>query len=50
MRAKPFFLGLSVGLIGGLATAIFTTPQSGDQLRSHITSNAKTTKGEFTRC
>ncbi|KGR79969.1 YtxH domain-containing protein [Ureibacillus manganicus] len=47
MKAKTFFLGVTVGLVGGLATAIFTTPQSGDQFRSTIAKNAKTTKANL---
>lgn len=44
MKAKTLFLGITVGLVGGLATAIITTPQSGEQLRSNIVRNAKSTK------
>ncbi|SOC40085.1 YtxH domain-containing protein [Ureibacillus acetophenoni] len=44
MKAKTFFIGVTVGLIGGLAATIFTTPQSGEQFRSTVTRNAKTTK------
>lgn len=44
MRAKPFLIGLSAGIIGGIATAIFTTPQTGDHLRKNIVNNAKNAK------
>ncbi len=47
MKAKTFFLGVTVGVVGGLATAIFTTPQSGEQLRSNIVRTAQTTKGNL---
>ena len=41
MRAKPFLLGLSAGIVGRNSTAIFTTPQTGNQLRSNIVRNTK---------
>lgn len=44
MRAKPFLIGLSTGIIGGLTAIIFTTPQSGDQLRSNVARNFKIAK------
>lgn len=44
MRTKPFLLGLSAGIVGGLATAIFTAPQSGNQLRSNIVNNTRECK------
>ncbi len=44
MRGKPFLIGLSTGVIGGIAAILFTTPQSGKQIRSNIVSNAKQAK------
>lgn len=44
MRGKPFLIGLSTGVIGGIAAILLTTPQSGQQIRSNIVSNAKKTK------
>ncbi|MCM3388615.1 YtxH domain-containing protein [Ureibacillus chungkukjangi] len=44
MRAKPFLIGLSAGVVGGLTTIIFTTPQSGKQIRSSIVQNTKIAK------
>ncbi|MFL0504287.1 YtxH domain-containing protein [Ureibacillus sp. 179-F W5.1 NHS] len=44
MRAKPFLIGLSTGIIGGLTAIIFTTPQSGNELRSNVARNLKIAK------
>ncbi|SOC16812.1 gas vesicle protein [Ureibacillus xyleni] len=44
MRAKPFLLGISTGIIGGLTAILFTTPQTGPQLRSNIITNSKKAK------
>lgn len=44
MRAKPFFIGLSAGVIGGLTSILFTAPQSGKQLRSNIAHTSKQAK------
>jgi gas vesicle protein len=44
MRGKPFLIGLSTGVIGGIAAILLTTPQSGKQLRSNIVSNTKYAK------
>lgn len=44
MRGKPFLIGLSTGVIGGIAAILLTTPQSGQQIRSNIVSNAKKAK------
>lgn len=47
MRTKPFLFGLSAGVIGGLTAIIFTTPQSGKQLRSSIVQNSKVAKSNL---
>ena len=50
MRAKPFFIGLSAGMIAGLTAAIFTAPQNGNQLRANMkyaAKNVKTTISEL---
>ncbi|HWK21704.1 MAG TPA: YtxH domain-containing protein [Ureibacillus sp.] len=44
MRTKPFIIGLSAGLIGGLTTILFTAPLPGKQLRANITRNSKIAK------
>lgn len=44
MRAKPFLIGLSAGVVGGLTALLFTTPQSGRQLRSNIKRNSDIAK------
>ncbi|WP_413363543.1 YtxH domain-containing protein [Lysinibacillus sp. 3P01SB] len=40
MKAKTFLTGLSIGVFAGIATAIVTAPQPGQQLRSTIARNA----------
>ncbi|RUL47472.1 MULTISPECIES: YtxH domain-containing protein [Lysinibacillus] len=47
MRAKPFLIGLSTGIIGGITTILLTTPQSGQQLRSNIALNTKKAKANL---
>lgn len=47
MKAKPFLIGLSTGIVGGITAIIFTTPQSGQQLRSNIIHNAKNAKNNL---
>ncbi len=47
MKAKTFFTGLSIGLFAGIATAIATAPQSGQQLRSIVARNADTFKHQL---
>lgn len=44
MRAKTFLIGLSTGIVGGIAAVLFTTPQTGEQLRSNILENSKKAK------
>ncbi|MFC7688233.1 YtxH domain-containing protein [Ureibacillus sp. GCM10028918] len=44
MQAKPFLIGLSAGVIGGLTALLLTAPQSGKQLRSNIAKNSKVAK------
>ena len=48
MKAKTFFTGLSIGLFAGIATAIATAPQSGQQLRSTIARGTGTLKHQLT--
>lgn len=45
MKAKPFLIGLATGIIGGTVAVLFSTPQSGQQLRSTLKQNADQTKG-----
>ncbi|MDI7743029.1 YtxH domain-containing protein [Lysinibacillus fusiformis] len=47
MRAKPFLIGLSAGVIGGLTTIFFTAPQPGKQIRSSIVRNTKIAKSNL---
>ena len=45
MKAKPFLLGLTTGIIGGTIAVLFSTPQSGQQLRASVKQNVDQTKG-----
>ena len=36
MKASTFFVGLVTGIIAGSATVLFSTPQSGSELRSNV--------------
>lgn len=47
MKTKTFLIGLTAGLVGGTIAALFSTPQSGQQLRSTIKSNTERTKENF---
>ena len=40
MRASRFFLGLATGLAAGAATALFSAPQSGQDLRTSVKSTS----------
>lgn len=44
MKAKPFLLGLTTGIIGGTIAVLFSTPQSGQQLRASVRQNVYQTK------
>lgn len=44
MKAKPFLIGLTAGIVGGTIAVLFSTPQSGQQLRSNLKTNTDTTK------
>lgn len=44
MKAKPFLIGLTAGIVGGTIAVLFSTPQSGQQLRSNLKANTDTTK------
>ena len=43
MKASTFFLGLTTGLVAGAATTLFSTPQSGKELRTSM----KTTSSDW---
>ncbi len=45
MKAKPFLLGLTTGIIGGTIAVLFSTPQSGQQVRATLKQNLDQTKG-----
>lgn len=47
MKTKPFLIGLTAGLVGGTIAVLFSTPQSGQQLRFNLKSNADSTKEKF---
>ena len=47
MKAKTFLTGLSIGLFAGMAAAMATAPQPGQQLRSNIARNAVSLKDQF---
>jgi gas vesicle protein len=36
MKASTFFIGLVTGVVAGSAAALFSTPQSGSELRSNV--------------
>ena len=40
MKASRFFLGLATGLVAGAATALFSAPQSGQELRTTVKSTS----------
>ena len=40
MKASRFFLGLATGLVAGAATALFSAPQSGEDLRTSVKSTS----------
>ncbi|WP_342558563.1 YtxH domain-containing protein [Metasolibacillus sp. FSL K6-0083] len=44
MKAKPFLIGLTAGIVGGAIATILSAPQSGKQLRTNITSFSTSTK------
>jgi len=44
MKAKPFLIGLTTGIIGGAIAVLFSTPQSGQQLRTTLQSNSDSAK------
>lgn len=47
MKTKPFLIGLTAGLVGGTLAVLFSTPQSGQQLRSKIKANTDSSKENF---
>ncbi|EON74189.1 YtxH domain-containing protein [Lysinibacillus sphaericus] len=47
MKAKPFLIGLTTGIVGGTIAVLFSTPQSGQQLRTTLLSNADNTKDKL---
>ncbi|MFJ7952262.1 YtxH domain-containing protein [Lysinibacillus sp. NPDC096418] len=47
MKAKPFLIGLTAGIVGGTIAILFSTPQSGQQLRATLKSTTDSTKGKF---
>lgn len=47
MKAKPFLIGLTAGIVGGAAAIIFTAPQSGEQLRSNLARNTASAKDKL---
>lgn len=48
MKTKTFLIGLSAGLVGGVAAILLSTPQSGAQLRQNITTNLTSAKSKLT--
>ena len=47
MKAKSFLLGITTGLVSGMAIMLFSTPQSGAQLRQSILANTDTAKSKL---
>lgn len=47
MKAKSFLLGVTTGLVSGMAVMLFSTPQSGAQLRQSISSNTDNAKSKL---
>lgn len=48
MKAKNFLLGVTAGVVGGMAVATFVAPQSGNALRSSLKTNTANLKMGFT--
>lgn len=44
MKTKPFLIGLTAGIVGGTIAVLFSTPQSGQQLRSNLQANTDSAK------
>ncbi|MET4562909.1 YtxH domain-containing protein [Lysinibacillus parviboronicapiens] len=47
MKAKPFLIGLTTGIVGGTIAVLFSTPQSGRQFRATLVTNADCTKDKL---
>ncbi|MFJ8236665.1 YtxH domain-containing protein [Ureibacillus sp. NPDC094379] len=47
MKAKPFLIGLSAGILGGMTAILFTAPQSGKQLRTNVRYNSFKAKDDL---
>lgn len=47
MRISTFFLGLVTGSVAAAVTVIYSTPQSGSELRSSVKSASTDMKGKF---
>lgn len=47
MKAKSFLLGVATGIVSGMAVMLFSTPQSGAQLRQSISSNTDNAKSKL---
>lgn len=44
MKLKPFFYGMTAGVVGGAVASVFCAPQSGKQLRLDVASFSQTAK------
>jgi gas vesicle protein len=47
MKASTFFIGLATGSIAAAITVLYSTPQSGSQLRTSVKSASNDLKGIF---
>lgn len=47
MKAKPFLIGLSAGILGGMTAILFTAPQSGKELRTNVRYNSVKAKDDL---
>ncbi|CEA03025.1 YtxH-like protein [Metalysinibacillus saudimassiliensis] len=47
MKAKNFLLGVTAGVVGGMAVAAFIAPQSGNDLRTTLKSNTTNLKARI---
>lgn len=44
LKTSTFLLGIGAGIIGGATAILFTTPQSGEQLRNNLARNGNIAK------
>ena len=47
MKVKSFLLGVTTGIVSGAAVILFSTPQSGTELRKNLIANTKNIKSKL---